>query len=186
MNREYPIPFTKNSANYSTRRSEVIDLEGEFAPSLLNSAVYLLQLIQQISTFAINYQGRPFRESLSENKGMYYGILAVTGIAFSCSTELLPEINEKMKLVPFTADFRFTMTATMIVDYLGCFIIEKALKALFSDYKPKDIAIRRPDQLAREQKRIADEKAEVMRLEEEKAAKEVEALERKLAEKRRA
>jgi cation-transporting ATPase 13A1 len=46
-------------------RDADIDLEGEFAPSLLNSAVYLLQLIQQISTFAINYQGRPFRESLS-------------------------------------------------------------------------------------------------------------------------
>lgn len=47
-------------------RSRDIDLEGEFEPSLLNSAVYLLQLIQQISTFAINYQGRPFRENLSE------------------------------------------------------------------------------------------------------------------------
>jgi cation-transporting ATPase 13A1 len=48
------------------RRDPDIDLEGEFEPSLLNSAVYLLQLIQQISTFAINYQGRPFRENLSE------------------------------------------------------------------------------------------------------------------------
>lgn len=47
-------------------RDPNIDLEGEFEPSLLNSAVYLLQLIQQISTFAINYQGRPFRENLSE------------------------------------------------------------------------------------------------------------------------
>ncbi len=117
---------------------------------------------------------------------MYYGILAVTGIAFSCSTEFIPEINEKMKLVPFTADFRFTMTVTMIVDYLGCYVIEKVLKALFSDYKPKDIAMRRPDQVAKELKRIADEKAEAMRLEDEKAAKAVEELERKLAEKRMA
>lgn len=69
------------------------DAETEFEPSLLNSAVYLLQLIQQISTFAVNYQGRPFRESISENKGMYYGILMVTGVAFSCATEFVPEIN---------------------------------------------------------------------------------------------
>jgi len=54
------------------------------------------------------------------------------------------------------------------------------LKALFSDYKPKDIAIRRPDQLAREQKRIEDAKAELIRLEEEKAAREVEAVEERL------
>ncbi|CZR63393.1 probable calcium-transporting ATPase (P-type ATPase) [Phialocephala subalpina] len=167
-------------------RSEEVDLEGEFAPSLLNSAVYLLQLIQQISTFAINYQGRPFREALSENRGMYWGIIGVSAIAFSCSTEFIPEINEKMRLVPFTSEFKTTMTVTMIVDYVGCYVIEKVLKALFSDYKPKDIAIRRPDQLAREQKRIEDEKLEQFRLAEEKAAKEVEELERKLAESRRA
>lgn len=63
------------------------DAGTEFAPSLLNSAIYLLQLIQQISTFAINYQGRPFRESISENRGMYWGIVLVTGVAFSCATE---------------------------------------------------------------------------------------------------
>jgi cation-transporting ATPase 13A1 len=147
--------------------------------------VYLLQLIQQISTFAINYQGRPFREALSENRGMYWGIIGVSAIAFSCSTEFIPEINEKMRLVPFTSDFKTTMTVTMIVDYLGCYVIEKTLKALFSDYKPKDIAVRRPDQLAREQKRIEDAKAEKIRAEEEKARKEVEELEKKLLASRR-
>merc|ERR1712000_489997 len=90
-------------------RDPDIDLEGEFQPSLLNSAVYLLQLIQQISTFAINYQGRPFRESLSENKGMYWGIVGVSGLAFVCAMELIPEINEQMKLVPFTEEFKTKM-----------------------------------------------------------------------------
>ncbi|KAI1002509.1 Endoplasmic reticulum transmembrane helix translocase [Podosphaera aphanis] len=166
-------------------RDQSIDLEGEFAPSLLNSAVYLLQLIQQISTFAINYQGRPFRESLSENRGMYWGIVGVTGIAFSCSTEFIPEINEKMRLVPFTTDFKKTMTATMIADYLGCWVIERVLKWAFSDYKPKDIAIRRPEQLELEKKRVEAAKMELIRKEEEKAQAEIEKLERKLAEKAR-
>lgn len=117
---------------------------------------------------------------------MYWGILGVTGIAFSCSTEFIPELNEKMRLVPFSSDFKWTMTVTMIVDYLGCFVIEKVLKFLFSDYRPKDIAIRRPDQLAREQQRAADAQAEVIRLEEEKAAKVIEELEAKLAARGRA
>lgn len=134
-------------------RSENIDLEAEFTPSLLNSAVYLLQLIQQISTFAINYQGRPFRESLSENKGMFYGILGVSGLAFVCALELMPEINEQMKLVPFSEEFKMNMTACMVLDYGVCWIIEVGLKALFSDYRPRDIADRRPDQLAREAER---------------------------------
>ncbi|ROW16608.1 hypothetical protein VPNG_01618 [Cytospora leucostoma] len=131
-------------------RSEVVDLEAEFSPSLLNSAIYLLQLIQQISTFAVNYQGRPFREALSENKGMFYGIVGVTAIAFSCSTEFVPELNEKMKLVPFSDEFKTTMTLVMIIDFASCYLIEITLKKLFSDYQPRDIAIRRADQLERE------------------------------------
>lgn len=150
---------------------KTIDLEGEFQPSLLNSAIYLLQLIQQISTFAINYQGRPFRESIKENKGMYYGIVLVTGVAFSCATEFIPEINEKLKLVPFTMEFKTTMVAVMILDYVGCWVIEKALKTLFSDFRPKDIAERRPDQLERERQRAAEEQAKIDREIEEKAGK---------------
>jgi cation-transporting ATPase 13A1 len=111
---------------------------------------------------------------------MYWGILGVTGIAFSCSTEFIPEINEKMRLVPFSSEFKTTMTTVMIVDYVGCFIIEKVLKFLFSDYKPKDIAIRRPDQIQREEKRAADAIADQVRAEEERAAKVIEELEAKL------
>jgi len=144
------------------QRTEVkksdIDLEGEFEPSLLNSAIYLLQLIQQISTFAINYQGRPFRESIKENRGMYWGIVLVAAVAFSCATEFVPELNEQLKLVPFTTEFKTTLTSMMVLDYAGCWIIEKVLKNLFSDFRPKDIAIRRPDQLAREAKRLEAEK----------------------------
>jgi cation-transporting ATPase 13A1 len=84
---------------------------------------------------------------------MYWGIIGVSAIAFSCSTEFIPEINEKMRLVPFTSDFKFTMTAVMVGDYVGCYIIEKVLKWAFSDYKPKDVAVRRPDQLKRRQVR---------------------------------
>ncbi|KAL1305471.1 hypothetical protein AAFC00_002349 [Neodothiora populina] len=143
-----------------------IDLEGEFEPSLLNSAIYLLQLIQQISTFAINYQGRPFRESIRENRGMYWGIILVAGVAFSCATEFVPEINEQLKLVPFTYDFKVTLTGMMILDFVGCWVIEKVLKYAFSDFRPKDIAIRRPDQLEREEtrKRAEFEAAEAERI----------------------
>jgi cation-transporting ATPase 13A1 len=116
---------------------------------------------------------------------MYWGIIGVSAIAFSCSTEFIPEINEKMRLVPFTSDFKTTMTATMIIDYVGCYVIEKVLKALFSDFKPKDIAVRRPDQLAREEQRREQALKDKIREEEEKAAKEIEELERKLEEQKK-
>ncbi|KAI0110617.1 hypothetical protein F4776DRAFT_641778 [Hypoxylon sp. NC0597] len=165
-------------------RSEIVDLEAEFKPSLLNSAVYLLQLIQQISTFAVNYQGRPFRESLSENRGMFWGIIGVTAIAFSCSTETIPELNEQMKLVKFTSEFRTTMTTVMIADYAGCWVIEVVLKRLFSDFRPRDIAVRRPDQNERERVRKEAEKAVKEAEEEKKRLEKVEEFERKLEERR--
>ncbi len=145
--------------------------------------MYLLQLIQQISTFAVNYQGRPFRESLSENRGMFWGIIGVTGIAFACSTEFLPELNEAMKLVPFSSEFKTTMTTVMIVDYVACYVIEVALKFLFSDLKARDIAERRPDQLARE--KVRKEAAAKVKAEEEERqrAEKVAEFERKQAEK---
>ncbi|KAI1134787.1 hypothetical protein F5Y05DRAFT_397355 [Hypoxylon sp. FL0543] len=165
-------------------RSEIVDLEAEFKPSLLNSAVYLLQLIQQISTFAVNYQGRPFRESLSENRGMFWGIIGVTAIAFSCSTETIPELNEQMKLVKFTSEFRTTMTAVMIVDYVGCWLIEVVLKRLFSDFRPRDIALRRPEQDERERVRKQAEREAKEAEEEKKRLEKVEEFERKLEERR--
>jgi len=146
--------------------SDEVDLEGEFEPSLLNSAVYLMQLIQQVSTFAINYQGRPFRESIRENRGMYWGLLACSFVAFAGSTEFLPELNSKLRLVPFTSEFKWTLTTLMIVDYCGCWVVEQIFKSLFSDFRPKDIAIKRPDQVARDDKRKKDlaDKAEQERI----------------------
>ena len=60
--------------------------------------------------------------------------------------------------MPFSMDFKITMTAVMIVDYIGCYIIEKVLKNAFSDFRPKDIATRRPDQIKVEEDRKAQEK----------------------------
>jgi hypothetical protein len=39
-------------------RRGIIDLEAKFEPNLLNTAIYLLSLSQQVSTFAINFQVR--------------------------------------------------------------------------------------------------------------------------------
>lgn len=135
--------------------------------------MYLLQLIQEISTFAVNYQGRPFRESIRENRGMYFSLLVVAGIAFSCSTEFVPEVNERLRLVKFSTAFKTTITLLMVLDYGACWLIENVLKYLFSDYRPKDIAIRRPDQLERERKRKDEELREAERERERREGKDL-------------
>jgi manganese-transporting P-type ATPase len=124
------------------RPESKVDLEAKFEPSLLNSAIYLVQLIQQVSTFAINYQGRPFRESLRENRTMFWSLIGVTWIAFSCSIEFIPELNQKLRLVKFTSEFQTILTVTMLVDFIGCWLVEQGFKWAFSDNKPKEIATR--------------------------------------------
>ncbi|KAL6863572.1 putative Ca2+ pump [Trichoderma novae-zelandiae] len=166
-------------------RSGDIDLEAEFTPSLLNSAIYLLQLIQQISTFAINYQGRPFRESITENRAMFYGIVGVSGLAFVCALELMPEINEQMKLVPFTSEFKNKMTTVMVLDYVLCWFIEVVLKRFFSDYRPRDIAERRPEQLEREMERKKEIEKKKAEQEEKERMEKVAEFERKVEERKR-
>ena len=99
---------------------------------------------------------------------MYWGLIACSFVAFSASTEFIPELNTKLRLVPFSSEFKFVMTATMVVDYCGCWVVERVLKQLFSDYRPKEIAVRRPDQLEREERRKREELA---RLEMERAEK---------------
>ncbi len=56
----------------------------------------------------------------------------------------------------------------MVVDYVGCWIVEKVLKTTFSDFRPKDIAVRREDQIRSEEERKERERLE-QELEAEKA-----------------
>lgn len=94
---------------------------------------------------------------------MYWGLVMVSGVAFSCATEFIPELNTKLKLVPFTSDFKVMITSVMILDFVACWVIEKTLKWGFSDNRPKDIAIRRPDQLEREMERKKAEELEAQK-----------------------
>jgi len=110
---------------------------------------------------------------------MYYGLLGVTAIAFSCSMELIPEVNEQLKLVKFTDEFKMMLTSAMALDFAACWVIEKALKRAFSDFRPKDIAKRRPEQDERERERNERVRKEAER----KAAEEAERKAREMEEK---
>lgn len=83
-----------------------IDLDAKFEPSLLNTAIYLLGLSQQVSTFAINFQGRPFREGISENPPLYWGLLGAAAVAYNGSIDFFSEANRWLQLVVMTPGVR--------------------------------------------------------------------------------
>jgi cation-transporting ATPase 13A1 len=56
-----------------------------------------------VSTFVINFQGRPFREGIRENKPLYYGLLGASAVAYAGATEFFPELNEWLQLYKMTS-----------------------------------------------------------------------------------
>ncbi|KAI1787190.1 endoplasmic reticulum Ca-transporting P-type ATPase [Ganoderma leucocontextum] len=131
-----------------------IDLEAKFEPNLLNTAIYLLGLSQQVSTFAINFQGRPFREGIRENSALYWGLVGAEAVAISGATDLIPDLNRWLQIVEMQDSFKFKLAVTMIVDFIGCFLIERVCKRLFANLEPKPMITRGRE---RREKRRAEE-----------------------------
>ncbi|KAK7689522.1 hypothetical protein QCA50_007314 [Cerrena zonata] len=131
-----------------------IDLDAKFEPNLLNTAIYLLGLSQQVSTFAINFQGRPFREGINENPALYWGLVGASAVAFSGALDLVPELNRWLQIVEMNYSFKVQLTATMLFDLVGCWIVEKVCKHLFADLKPKHMITK--GQERRESRRLLE------------------------------
>ncbi|KAL0958887.1 hypothetical protein HGRIS_014206 [Hohenbuehelia grisea] len=144
------------SLSHSYDPPGVIDLEAKFEPSLLNTAIYLLGLSQQVSTFAINFQGRPFREGIRENPALYWGLVGASAVAFSGATDFMPELNRWLQVVEMDNAFKFRLTSSMVIDLVGCWLIEVLCKLAFAELEPKPMITRGRER--REKRRALEEK----------------------------
>ncbi|CAG0878478.1 unnamed protein product [Darwinula stevensoni] len=78
--------------------------EGEFQPNLLNSTVYIISMSLQVATFAINYRGNPFMESLTANKALFYSLLNSGFFIFALVFNIIPELSSHFEVVEFTPE----------------------------------------------------------------------------------
>lgn len=98
--------------------------DSKFTPSLLNSSLFYLSTSQQLSTFLVNYIGRPFRESLLENKKLSTCLLALFAFLLYLIFDFNPDFNLTMELVSL-GEFRTYLLWVIGGDILLCFILEK-------------------------------------------------------------
>nr|CAD7401526.1 unnamed protein product [Timema poppensis] len=87
-------------------KEEDADVEEEFAPSLLNSTVYIISMALQVATFAINYRGHPYMESLTENKALLYSIVGSAGAILALALGVFPDMAYQFEIVDFPSDFK--------------------------------------------------------------------------------
>ncbi|KAG7243486.1 hypothetical protein INR49_011042 [Caranx melampygus] len=112
------------------REEQFVDLYKEFEPSLINSTVYIMSMAMQMATFAINYKGHPFMESLSENRPLLWSI-ALSGLAIvGLLTGSSPEFNEQFALVDIPTEFKLIIAQVLVVDFVAALLVDRILQFL--------------------------------------------------------
>jgi len=125
--------FLTKEAYKREPREEFPDLEKEFEPSLLNSTVYIISMFLQVSTFAINYRGHPFMESLTENRSLLYSLAGAGGFVVMLALGWLPEFSDQFSIVDFSDEFRSILLQVLAVDAAAAYILDRALMFLFGE-----------------------------------------------------
>jgi len=119
--------FLVHQAYQREPRQEFPDLEKEFEPNLLNSTVYIISMFLQVLTFAINYRGHPFMESLTENRSLLYSLAGAGGFVVMLALGWLPEFADQFSIIDFTDEFRSVLLKVLAFDASLAYILDRIL-----------------------------------------------------------
>ncbi|XP_054157015.1 endoplasmic reticulum transmembrane helix translocase-like [Oppia nitens] len=115
------------------------DLDAEFKASIINSTVYIISISLQVSTFAVNYKGHPFMESLTENKPLLYSIIGSFVAVICLVTGLLPDLSNQFGIVEFSLDFQKVLLSVLAMDLICALAVDRILEFLFGRAKLKSL-----------------------------------------------
>ncbi|EPR79370.1 putative cation-transporting ATPase [Spraguea lophii 42_110] len=107
------------------------NVELKFSPSNINSILFIFSTYQQLSTFLVNYIGRPFRESLFENYKLFLLLLSIIGFIIAVLFEYSIDFNKSLEIVEFTLESKKIVLFYILLDLLLCWIIEKIIFSIF-------------------------------------------------------
>ncbi|XP_039268965.2 endoplasmic reticulum transmembrane helix translocase-like [Styela clava] len=122
--------FLVQKAKELDPKEEPIDLEADFEPNLLNSTVYIISLAMQINTFAINYRGHPFMESLFENKALLYSLVGSGTFLICLVTGAMPDVNAQFQITEIDPEFRMLILQVVGADFVCAFLVDRVMRFL--------------------------------------------------------
>lgn len=109
-----------------------VDLDGTFKPGMLNTVVFLVSGVQQVTVFVVNLQGRPFMTGVTENRPLLWSLLSTFILTFMFASESVPAMNRYFQLVPFpdeaTRDFIVTI---LVMDLVATYCFDLLMKFIF-------------------------------------------------------
>lgn len=83
---------------------ESLGTDAEFKPNLKNSIMFIYQWWLQTTVIFVNYSGRPFMESISENKKLQRMLIFMFFMATCITFNVSDELREGLELVPFPTE----------------------------------------------------------------------------------
>ncbi|XWS57259.1 hypothetical protein CRYUN_Cryun09bG0158900 [Craigia yunnanensis] len=110
---------------------ECIEPDFEFHPNLVNTVSYMVSMMLQVATFAVNYMGHPFNQSIPENKPFLYALVAAVGFFVVITSDIFRDLNDWLKLVPLPLGLRDKLLLWALLMFLGCYMWERLLRWAF-------------------------------------------------------
>jgi cation-transporting ATPase 13A1 len=115
-----------------------VELDGIFKPGILNTVVFLVSSVQQVTVFAVNLQGRPFMTGVTENTPLLWSLIATFILTFMFASETVPGLNRYFQLVSFPdEDFRDFILMILGIDLVASFTFDRTMRFVFA---PKILA----------------------------------------------
>eukprot|EP01065_Artemidia_motanka_P016041 TRINITY_DN1976_c4_g1_i1.p1 TRINITY_DN1976_c4_g1~~TRINITY_DN1976_c4_g1_i1.p1 ORF type:complete len:1181 (+),score=367.16 TRINITY_DN1976_c4_g1_i1:95-3544(+) len=120
--------------------SEVVEVkppsnfdDANFEPTLLNTVVFLMSMLQGVLAFAFNYQGRPYMTGLWENRPLIGTLAAMLLLTAVCTAEVFPDFNEYIELhsLPADTDFKERLFTLMFQNAVAAGVAEGVCLTVF-------------------------------------------------------
>ncbi|XP_042508532.1 probable manganese-transporting ATPase PDR2 [Macadamia integrifolia] len=115
---------------------ECIEPDSDFHPNLVNTVSYMVNMMIQVATFAVNYMGHPFNQSIPENKPFMYALLAAAGFFTVITSDMFRNLNDWLKLVPLPKELQGKLIIWALLMFSTCYTWERLLRWAFPGRMP--------------------------------------------------
>ncbi|KAL0388189.1 UNVERIFIED_CONTAM: putative manganese-transporting ATPase PDR2, partial [Sesamum radiatum] len=115
---------------------ECIEPDSDFHPNLVNTVSYMVGMMLQVATFAVNYMGHPFNQSISQNRPFLYSLLGAVVFFTVITSDLFRDLNDWLKLVPLPRELRNKLMTWAFLTFIICYTWERLLRWAFPGKMP--------------------------------------------------